>query len=322
MVSAASTSWPPVSELGATELERAPASDNAGLNECVALNSSPLSDPLASSTLSNDALMTADRSEQKFRVALDKANLLAREIGARASRHFPRGAVKLPGAQQFSTTVYFDTPSRHLFNQASLHDASVKLRSREYYTLDPSMIHVARRPEQLVRFDPVMWFELKHKDGHHVKKHRFAIPKADVPAFLSDGRITPEMIQLQAPRHGDKARNALLEIADLCQYYGEPFGVDCIVNYRRVAWQDDAIALRLTLDRQVTFLTAPSDLWTRKSALTRESLGAPKGVLDCAILEVKSRASLPEWLEQTLTEIGTTLEDFSKFVAASRAVHG
>lgn len=271
---------------------------------------------------SNDELMTADRSEEKYLIEPDKVSGLSKAIALRIARHFPPGAVQLPRAQQFSTTIYFDTPSRHLFHQASTNDASVKLRSREYYTLDPSMVQVARRPEQMVRFDPVMWFELKHKDGHHVKKHRFAVPKADVPMFLSGGRITPEMVALQAPRHGAKAKEALLEIADLCQYYGESFNVDCIVNYRRVAWQDDDAALRLTLDRQVTFLTEPADLWTRKSALIRETLGQPKGVLDRAILEVKTRGTLPAWLSHAIQNAGTSLGDFSKFVAASRAVHG
>jgi hypothetical protein len=271
---------------------------------------------------SNDELMTADRSEEKYLVEPDRVQELNRAIAEHVSRHFPPGAVKLPGAQQFSTTIYFDTPSRHLFHQASTNDASVKLRSREYYTLDPSMVQVARKPEQMVRFDPVMWFELKHKDGHHVKKHRFGVPKADVPLFLSGGRITQQMVALQAPHHGAKAKEALLEIADLCQYYGESFNVDCIVNYRRIAWQDDALALRLTLDRQVTFLTEPADLWTRKSALIRETLGAPKGVLDRAILEVKTRGSMPSWLTRAIDSSGTSLGDFSKFVAASRAVHG
>lgn len=277
---------------------------------------------LAAPVRSNDELMTADRSEEKYLIEPDKVSELSKAIALRIARHFPPGAVQLPRAQQFSTTIYFDTPSRHLFHQASTNDASVKLRSREYYTLDPSMVQVARRPEQMVRFDPVMWFELKHKDGHHVKKHRFAVPKADVPMFLSGGRITPEMVALQAPRHGAKAKEALLEIAELCQYYGESFNVDCIVNYRRVAWQDDEAALRLTLDRQVTFLTEPADLWTRKSALIRETLGQPKGVLDRAILEVKTRGTMPAWLSTAIQSAGTSLGDFSKFVAASRAVHG
>jgi VTC domain len=299
MDSATSTSWPPTGPETANSASAQPAQ-----------------------VRSNDELMTADRSEQKYLIEPAKVQQLMRAITERVPRHFPPGAVRLPGAQQFSTTVYFDTPSRHLFHQASTNDASVKLRSREYYTLDPSMVRVARRPEQMVRFDPVMWFELKHKDGHQVKKHRFGIPKAEVPQFLSGGQITQEMVALQAPLHGDKARPALLEMAELCQYYGESFNVDCIVNYRRVAWQDDGEAVRLTLDRQVAFMTEPPDLWTRKSALIRETLGVPKGVLEHAILEVKTRGAMPTWLSTAIANAGTTLGDFSKFVAASRAVHG
>src|SRR5690606_834240 len=125
--------------------------------------------------------------------------------------------------------------------------------------VDPSMVEIARRPEQLVRFDPVLWFELKHKRGSRVRKQRFGVPKLDVPGFLSDGRITQQMVDLQSERFGPLARDALAELAHLCQLYGEPFGVDCIINYRRVAWQNDAGTLRLTLDREVSFYAPPKD---------------------------------------------------------------
>src|SRR5690606_22541072 len=104
---------------------------------------------------------------------------------------------QLPNARLFSTTIYFDTRSRNLFEDARSGNESIKLRAREYYAVDPSMVQLARRPEELVRFDRVLWFELKHKHGGRVQKRRFGLPKPDVPAFLSNGRITEEMIDVQ-----------------------------------------------------------------------------------------------------------------------------
>jgi hypothetical protein len=278
--------------------------------------------PSAEAAPKSDVLMTEDRSEQKILLAGEYAQGLVRRIGSHFDRHFPPGALRLPGAQQFATTIYFDTASRHLFGQAAVATTSVKLRAREYYTLDPSMVQVAKRLEQMVRFDPVLWFELKHKQGHQVQKQRFGVPKHDVPGFLQDGRITEEMVDVQSERHGEKARQAMLDITKLCGLYGESFCVDCIVNYRRVAWQDPAGTLRLTLDRQVGFFDAPEDIWTRRFALIRETLGPARGVLDRAILEIKSRGELPDWLAEAIEEAHGERLDFSKFVSASRAVNG
>lgn len=298
---------------------------------------SPLPAPCDSTRSSADELMTADRSERKYLLGLSDANAFSRKLDAHLSRH-THSRSQLPNARLYSTTVYFDTHSRHLYQEASVANESVKLRAREYYAVDPSMVQLARRPEELVRFDRVLWFELKHKQGGRVQKRRFGIPKPDVPAFLSNGRITEEMVDVQlqqrttddghshglnevAGQHGDKARSLLSEVSHLCQLYGEPFDVDCIVNYRRVAWQDERGLLRITLDRDVRFFPPPSDVWTRSFALTAETLGRPAAKLGHAIIEVKSRGTLPAWLESTLEATSAEASDFSKFVAASSHVH-
>jgi hypothetical protein len=273
-----------------------------------------------SASATADERMTADRQERKYLLEAASFARLQKLFATHLPRHFPPGALRLPGAQQFSTTVYFDTRSRHLFETARSADESVKLRAREYYTLDPSLVQLARRPEEMVRFDPVLWFELKHKQGSQLKKHRFAIPKEQVPVFLQDGRITPQMVELQSPRLSD-ASSLMLELAQLCQHYGEAFEVDCLVNYRRVAYQDSSGHLRLTLDRNIEFYAPPKDLWTRKAALIRETLGTPMGALKGSILEVKSRGPIPTWLQEEL-QAAEASHGFSKFVAASGAVHG
>ena len=267
-----------------------------------------------------DERMTANRMERKYLVERAAAGALQRRLDQHLSRH-THSERELPGAQLYATTVYFDTRSRHLFRQATSADEGVKLRAREYYAIDPSMVQLARRPEELVRFDRVLWFELKYRQRGHVQKRRFGIPKPDVPGFLSDGRITVEMVDVQARDYGEKARRVLREASGLCQHYGEPFGVDCLVNYRRVAWQDAAGTLRVTLDRDLRAYRAPDDLWTRQFALSAEALGQPSGVFGKAILEIKSRGPLPVWIDDALSSVGAESSDFSKFVTASRSVH-
>jgi hypothetical protein len=40
------------------------------------------------------------------------------------------------------------------------------------------------------------------------------------------------------------------------------------------------------------------------------------------VVEVKRRTALPAWLTQALADSGSNATSFSKFVAASEAIHG
>src|SRR5690606_14665656 len=153
-------------------------------------------------------------------------------------------------------------------------------------------------------------------------KRRFGLPKAQVPSFLNRGTISADIIAVQREQYGDKAYEFVQEVAHLCHESQHPFEVDCLVNYKRAAWQDNAGELRVTLDQKVGFFEPPADLWTRKTALIRESLGRPAGVMSSAVIEVKTRGAVPHWLQELLDRYGATTADFSKFAAASRAVHG
>lgn len=285
--------------------------------------SSPLLSHSPAPSAEADEKMTADRAERKYLLPLSAASRLARDLkGNGVTRHYPPGFQALPGAQQFATTIYFDTKDRQLFKATERGESSRKLRAREYYNLDPSLTQLATSVNQLVRFDPVLWFELKTKHGHQVNKRRFGLPKAQVPSFLHRGTISSDIIAVQREQYGDKAYEFVQEVAQLCHESHHPFEVDCLVNYRRSAWQDDAGELRITLDQRVSFFHPPQDLWTRKTALIRETLGQPAEVLSCAVVEVKTRGAVPHWLQELLARYGATTSDFSKFGAASRAVHG
>lgn len=272
-----------------------------------------------------DARMTAERREDKFLVPVTQARALAAELDRRlvSHRHRGEGANTLPAAHHYVTTVYFDTPSRALYRAATTHgDSHLKLRAKEYYDVHTDLTETATDARQLVRFQPVLWLELKHKDQAFTGKRRIGIPKQDVPAFFTEGRITTEMVDIQTQAYGSDARAVLDAVADLCAKCAEPLRADCLVNYRRTAWQDEAGELRVTIDTGLAFYAPPDDLWSRSWALVRPTLGPAVASEQRRVLEIKSRAALPGWLVEALDANQIRSAPFSKFEAASAAVHG
>jgi hypothetical protein len=278
-----------------------------------------------------DARMTAARDELKYLVPPSSLQALAQALMRRLPHHrfAGEGANKLPGPQHFVTTIYFDTSAREQYRAARAHgEHNWKLRAKEYYDLHPSLAELATDPAQIVRYQPVLWLELKSKHGARTGKRRIGIPKRELPAFFAHGAVTEELIALQlqaAARDGGErsgAERALHAIAEYCRGFSEPLRADCLVNYRRLPWQSEDGALRVTLDVDLAYFAAPADLWQRRTALVRESLGAPRGREAGGVLEVKTRGGVPEWLRALLAEASAEPRTFSKFEAASEAVHG
>lgn len=271
-----------------------------------------------------DARITAERREAKYLITAEQARAIATTLNQRLERHRHRGdgANKLPVAQHFVTTIYFDTASRALFRAAHDSESHLKLRAKEYYDLHPGLTETATDPRQLVRYQPILWLELKHRDGVHTGKRRVGIPKRDVPEFFRHGRITAEMIDIEQQRHGDRAAATLEAVAKLCASCAEPLRADCLVNYRRTAWQDPPGELRVTIDTGLGFFAPPADLWDRNWALVRPTLGAPVALEPRRVLEVKSLGEQPSWLADLLRSRDVVATSFSKFEAASGAVHG
>jgi hypothetical protein len=279
--------------------------------------------PPAALARDGDALLTADREEVKFLLRREQIQRFATAMAQHLPHHrfTGEGANPLPHPRHFVTTIYFDTASRHQY-RATLANSSwnVKLRAKEYYDLHPSLAELATDPRQIVKFQPVLWLELKFKDGARTAKRRIGIPKRQIPGFFAAGAITPEMIELG--RQAGDGQAVLREIAAYCARYDEPLRADCLVNYRRMPWQDTQGQLRVTLDLGLELYAPPADLWQRNHALVRETLGPPKGRVDCGILEVKARGEHPRWLTDLLREVGAERERWSKFEQASVAVHG
>ena len=275
-----------------------------------------------------DERMTAEREETKYLVAPENLDALAAELTRRLPSHrfTGEGANGLPGPHHYVTTIYFDTPSRLLFRTAVKDfDRNVKIRAKEYYDLHPSLAELATDPTEIVRYQRWLWFELKRRDGTHTSKRRFRLRKQEVPGFFTHGRRTPDSVA--PPPLGNEPAPAeldaeLKEIVAYCQSLDEPLEATCLVNYRRLSWQSADAHLRVTVDLGLMFYAPPPDLWTREHALVRNTLGAPRGGQNKAVLEIKRHASLPAWLDGALDRAGVQPMPFSKFESASRVVAG
>jgi hypothetical protein len=266
-----------------------------------------------------DDRMTADREETKYLVPSGRWAALTAELTHRLPGHrfTGEGANRLPDPHHYVTTVYFDTPARALLRAAATrpHD-NLKVRAKEYYDLHPSLAEVATDPAQIVRYQPWVWFEIKRRDGARTTKRRFRLPKQDVAQFFTEGRVTPEVLELV---EGDEA---LREVIAVCRSIGDPLSAVCLVNYRRLSWQSDEAELRVTFDRGLASFAPLSDLWSRRQALVRNTLGAPAAQETSGVLEVKRRGAIPGWLAECLARLGVEPVPFSKFVTAARALEG
>jgi len=273
----------------------------------------------ASDRSAKDAAITAERVETKYLIKKGDLPALTRAIGAALVPHRFTGeaANRLPDAQHFVTTIYFDTESRRYFEAAkSNQQSNLKIRAKEYYDLHPSLAELATNPEQILRYQPWLWFELKRREGATTSKRRFRFPKA-AAATLFDEQRAPQNLPEDGPERADA--EALISHV---HSQSEPIVPSAIVNYRRLSFQNPDSTLRVTVDLGLSFFPVPKDLFRRARPLSKSELGKPAGVEPCAVVEVKHRCQVPGWLEQALAAATNGPVSFSKFVAASEAVHG
>jgi hypothetical protein len=264
------------------------------------------------------------RQELKFLVPPSMRAAVAAGLDGLLARHRYRGegASDLPGGHHYTTTIYFDTPSRSLFRAGGASGSHLKLRAREYYERHPSLAEVATGPRRLIRPSPLLWLELKESDGARSHKLRVGLPKADASHFLHDRRVTPAIERIQEVTYGSEGARVLRELIRFCSTYEEPFAADCLVSYRRLAWESTDASVRATLDLGLAFYRPPDDLWSRGRPLIREALGDPAGFEPQAIVELKVFDEVPRSLVSVLEGLGATPVVYSKFLSGSRAVHG
>ena len=192
-----------------------------------------------------DVAITAEREETKYLVSAERLPALSRSIASRLEAHRFTGeaANRLPGAHHFTTTIYFDTPSLSYYSAARHNQLSnVKIRAKEYYDLHPSLAELATDPEQILRYQPWLWFELKRREGLTTSKRRFRFPKA-AAATLFDEAQPP----LDLPQGGQEQSDAEALI-DHVRAQAERIAPSAIVNYRRLSFQNPDSTLRVTID--------------------------------------------------------------------------
>ncbi len=266
-----------------------------------------------------DAAITAQRVETKYLVPAGRLPGLLRVIAAHLAEHrfSGEGAHRLPNAEHHVTTLYFDTQTRAYYAAACANRLShVKLRAKEYYDLYPALAELATEPEQIVRYQPWLWFELKRREGLITSKRRFRFPKSAAASLF---RERQRDLQIS----GDTAERADAQVLiEHVRAQTESIAPSALVNYRRLSFQNAESTLRVTIDVGLAYFAVPGDLFERTSPLTRSALGKPVGVEPRAVVEVKRLAGEPDWLLGALGEAAGGTCSFSKFLAASEAVHG
>lgn len=260
-----------------------------------------------------------ERSEHVYFLGAESTQTFVDSVGAHlAVDSFHRNESDPTEAPaHYITTLYFDSDTQEIARACEGGIRGVRLRAREYYD------HV---PEQGIRREPLLWLEVKTRDGTSTRKVRCAIPSHDVKTVLNDGVITERTLHFESHAWGQSAEAVLREIAELCMNTAGPLKPDCMAHYRRRAWQSADETLRITLDTDLAFHRPPANPFQGGLTLADAIAEPPVARLCHSLVEIKARGEQPGWLRNLIAEVGLqpALEGpgtFSKFVAASHAVH-
>ncbi|PRQ05879.1 VTC domain protein [Enhygromyxa salina] len=276
----------------------------------------------------DDAALFENRTERKYFLAPAQARGFVDAVSEHLEPHRFRGegASEVPRPVHFITTLYFDTPSLEIAQACRSGRDNLKLRAREYYDEHPDLAELATSHRELVRSSRTVWLELKARDNHVTRKLRFPLPADEVTGFLAGRELTPRALELHRREWGARAEDMLDEVRRLCARVEGPLRADCLVHYRRRAWQDQTGHLRVTLDTRVAYHRPEPDLFHGFTSLRDAVAGPPVARLGSYLVELKLRGDMPGWLTATVdaaklepARIGE--RQFSKFLAASAAVH-
>lgn len=246
------------------------------------------------------------RREEKY----DVDPVSAARLEARIARMLPRFAYRKEQPYTLITTVYFDTRDRDFYLTAERdYDHNVKIRVREYYYPNGS-------PSYLT--EDRCYVELKQRALGTVTKKRFAIPKCELQALLSNRDVWPTLLETTPPSEIGPLREAYTTLRRYLEAYR--IEVTSVVTYRRKVYQKDESDLRITLDDQLSVFRPFPDLYADVDALTVDVLGAPIRSSDRVILEIKCPGEYPAWLREAMAE--HTSKRLSKFTTSVRLVLG
>ncbi|GEM_PF-1253575 len=276
-----------------------------------------------------DALMFAERAEHKYFLRPDRARAFVDGLETELEVHHFRGqgSNPLPRPVHYVTTLYFDSATHEIARACEQNRENVKLRAREYYDEHPDLTELATRRSEVRRRSDEVWLEVKTRRGAATRKVRFSLPTSEVSAFLSEGVISEASLAAQRETWGEEAEEVFREIGELCMAMDGPLIPSCLAHYRRRAWQDEGAQMRVTLDTRLSFHRAPADMFSQLHSLRKVVAGEPVERFDQYLVEIKLRGGQPPWLLDLVRECDLVParrgdRPFSKFLAASTAVHG
>jgi SPX domain protein involved in polyphosphate accumulation len=259
------------------------------------------------------------RSEEVFFLETEREQAFINGVAARLNADWFHRSEAEDGEPlaHYITTLYFDSDTHALARACESGHGDIRLRAREYCD---------QLTEQRIRREPLLGLVVMTRIGPSTRKIRFSIPSNDVPTALGDGVISERLaFQSQTRAWGQPAESVLHEIAQLSVHTG-PLRPDCMSHYRRRAWKDTSESLRITLDTDLAFFRPPSHLPWSDTTLADAITKPPVGQLRDSLVEIKARGEQPAWLCELMVEVGLAPARegervFSKFVAASHAVH-
>jgi hypothetical protein len=225
------------------------------------------------------------RRERKYLIGPGQQRLLAQALLSFASPDVHGD----PAGHYLVTSLYYDNPEHDAYwARANAQTERRKLRIRGY----------SRVPGP--DFDRVM-VEIKRREGPYVTKDRLALPLMDAEA-LCRGEQPPA--GLDDPE---------VEIAERVSTLVRTWGLKpvCRVTYWRQAFTvgAHAVGMRVTFDHAIR---------GRVTALGLGEDGVDHRLLppEVFLMEVKTRAGVPEWWTSLLRQVGLGAGPFSKYSTA------
>ena len=268
----------------------------------------------------------SNRVEHKYFLRPRAARAFVDEL----QRHVPLhhfegpGANKLPHPTHYISTLYLDTPERDIAKACTRSSESIKLRVREYYDEHPDLAELATSRAAMFRHSSQVWLEIKTHEHAKTRKVRLSIASAALGEFLRHALAG----EAPGPDLDANTVELLDQLGDLRRRFTGRLQPDCIANYRRRAWQDKAGEIRVTLDTRLDYHRPPLDMFERGLTLHEVSEQAAVASLGTYLVEIKLVREAPEWLSRLIQSAGleparlASGRRFSKFLAASGAVHG
>lgn len=241
--------------------------------------------------------ITQRRMEAKYTVPLNEVAAVETALSSFAT---PIEYVKGQSAACV-TTVYLDRPDLSLARAALLNpSANEKIRSREYFTHDESLV-------------PSVWIEWKARRETWGDKRRFALPKERFSALCA-GTLSEEVVRLAQPAGNEIAGvEAFRKVLACARGILVPrFAATCV----RRTFHIHSPRIRVTLDTSIRFHRVPRTPYMGPGALSARRLGEAFYEMQHALLEVKTGSEMPAELKELVRRLARTMS--SKFVVGSR----